>query len=174
VRREEIFGPVLTVLTADTLDAAVDVLNANKYGNGAALFTQSGAAARKFEAHADAGQIGINVPIPVPLPMFSWSGNKVRVLVLVESSALTAGRPGELPRRPVVLRAVWDQLLHGDKGAAHGAGALHMRMLTPCARADNNEPVAAGGRGGRTGGDGHADSQLSMVYGSRIALEENK
>lgn len=79
-RREEIFGPVLVVLKADTLDDAIDIINENRYGNGTAIFTQSGATARKFETNVNVGQIGINVPIPVPLPMFSWSGNKVRVL----------------------------------------------------------------------------------------------
>ncbi|EGO05182.1 hypothetical protein SERLA73DRAFT_118737 [Serpula lacrymans var. lacrymans S7.3] len=78
--KEEIFGPVLVVLTADTLDDALDIINANKYGNGTAIFTQSGATARKFEHEVNVGQIGINVPIPVPLPMFSWSGNKASVL----------------------------------------------------------------------------------------------
>lgn len=74
--KEEIFGPVLTVIAADTLDDALDIINANKYGNGAAIFTQSGATARKFESQVEVGQIGVNVPIPVPLPMFSWSGNR--------------------------------------------------------------------------------------------------
>lgn len=72
--REEIFGPVLTVITADTLDDALAIVNANKYGNGTAIFTQSGATARKYEREVEVGQVGINVPIPVPLPMFSWSG----------------------------------------------------------------------------------------------------
>ncbi|THH11200.1 hypothetical protein EW145_g822 [Phellinidium pouzarii] len=78
--KEEIFGPVLTVLPADTLDDALSIVNANKYGNGTAIFTQSGATARKFEREVEVGQIGINVPIPVPLPMFAWSGNKASVL----------------------------------------------------------------------------------------------
>ncbi|EPQ61403.1 hypothetical protein GLOTRDRAFT_124283 [Gloeophyllum trabeum ATCC 11539] len=78
--KEEIFGPVLSVITADTLDDALDIINANKYGNGAAIFTQSGATARKFESEVSVGQIGVNVPIPVPLPMFSWSGNKASFL----------------------------------------------------------------------------------------------
>ncbi|KDQ63422.1 hypothetical protein JAAARDRAFT_29451 [Jaapia argillacea MUCL 33604] len=77
---EEIFGPVLTVITADTLDEALAIINENKYGNGTAIFTQSGATARKFENQVEVGQIGINVPIPVPLPMFSWSGNKASFL----------------------------------------------------------------------------------------------
>ncbi len=67
---------MLIVINADTLDDALDIVNANPYGNGTAIFTQSGASARKFEHEVNVGQIGINVPIPVPLPMFSWSGNK--------------------------------------------------------------------------------------------------
>ncbi|KZP10557.1 Methylmalonate-semialdehyde dehydrogenase [Athelia psychrophila] len=78
--KEEIFGPVLTVIEADTLDDALEIINANKYGNGTAIFTQSGATARKFESEVEVGQIGINVPIPVPLPFFSWSGNKASFL----------------------------------------------------------------------------------------------
>ncbi|KAL0580826.1 hypothetical protein V5O48_001202 [Marasmius crinis-equi] len=81
--KEEIFGPALTIIKADTLDDAVDIINANKYGNGTAIFTQSGATARKFETEVNVGQIGINVPIPVPLPMFSWSGNKVSTFIYV-------------------------------------------------------------------------------------------
>ncbi|CEL62986.1 methylmalonate-semialdehyde dehydrogenase [Rhizoctonia solani AG-1 IB] len=78
--KEEIFGPVLVCLQADTLDDALAIVNSNKYGNGAAIFTQSGASARKFETEVEVGQVGINVPIPVPLPMFSWSGNKASFL----------------------------------------------------------------------------------------------
>jgi malonate-semialdehyde dehydrogenase (acetylating)/methylmalonate-semialdehyde dehydrogenase len=77
---EEIFGPVLVVIKADTLNEALEIVNSNKYGNGTAIFTQSGATARKFERETNVGQIGINVPIPVPLPMFSWSGSKASVL----------------------------------------------------------------------------------------------
>jgi malonate-semialdehyde dehydrogenase (acetylating) / methylmalonate-semialdehyde dehydrogenase len=73
---EEIFGPVLTVLRATSLDEAIAIINANPYGNGACLFTASGGAARHFLHHIDAGQVGINVPIPVPLPSFSFTGNK--------------------------------------------------------------------------------------------------
>lgn len=73
---EEIFGPALVVIKADTLDEAIEIINKNRYGNGTAIFTKSGPTARKFETNVNVGQIGINVPIPVPLPMFSWSGNK--------------------------------------------------------------------------------------------------
>lgn len=74
--REEIFGPVLVCLSADTLEDAVDLINRNEYGNGAAVFTKSGATAEAFRRTIEAGQVGINVPIPVPLPMFSFTGNK--------------------------------------------------------------------------------------------------
>jgi hypothetical protein len=81
---QEIFGPVLVVLKADTLDEGIEIINQNRYGNGTAIFTQSGATARKFEHGVNIGQIGINTPIPVPLPMFSWSGNKARILSLLQ------------------------------------------------------------------------------------------
>ncbi|MBN3726743.1 CoA-acylating methylmalonate-semialdehyde dehydrogenase [Burkholderia sp. Ac-20379] len=73
---QEIFGPVLVVLTADTLDEAIALVNANPFGNGVGLFTQSGAAARKFQNEIDVGQVGINIPIPVPVPFFSFTGSR--------------------------------------------------------------------------------------------------
>ncbi|XP_065051899.1 methylmalonate-semialdehyde/malonate-semialdehyde dehydrogenase [acylating], mitochondrial-like [Rhopilema esculentum] len=73
---EEIFGPVLVILDTDTLDEAIEVVNSNPYGNGTAIFTASGAVARKYRDSVDVGQIGINVPIPVPLPMFSFTGSR--------------------------------------------------------------------------------------------------
>jgi malonate-semialdehyde dehydrogenase (acetylating) / methylmalonate-semialdehyde dehydrogenase len=73
---QEIFGPVLVVVAADTLDDAIALVNANPNGNGTALFTQSGAAARKFQEDIDVGQVGINVPIPVPVPLFSFTGSR--------------------------------------------------------------------------------------------------
>uniref|UniRef100_A0A1I8HRT1 methylmalonate-semialdehyde dehydrogenase (CoA acylating) n=2 Tax=Macrostomum lignano TaxID=282301 RepID=A0A1I8HRT1_9PLAT len=74
--REEIFGPVLLCLEADTLEDAIQLINSNPYGNGTAIFTNSGAAARKFTEEIDVGQVGVNVPIPVPLPMFSFTGSR--------------------------------------------------------------------------------------------------
>ncbi|EEA00307.1 methylmalonate-semialdehyde dehydrogenase [Burkholderia sp. H160] len=73
---QEIFGPVLVVLAVDTLDQAIALVNANPFGNGTGLFTQSGAAARKFQAEIDVGQVGINIPIPVPVPYFSFTGSR--------------------------------------------------------------------------------------------------
>ena len=76
IYQQEIFGPVLCIMRADSLDEAITLLNANPHGNGTAIFTQSGAAAHKFQQDVQVGQIGINLPIPVPLPMFSFSGSR--------------------------------------------------------------------------------------------------
>jgi malonate-semialdehyde dehydrogenase (acetylating)/methylmalonate-semialdehyde dehydrogenase len=80
VYQEEIFGPVLCVMQADTLQDAIAIINANPNGNGTALFTQSGAAARLFQEEVDVGQVGINVPIPVPVPLFSFTGSRASKL----------------------------------------------------------------------------------------------
>jgi malonate-semialdehyde dehydrogenase (acetylating)/methylmalonate-semialdehyde dehydrogenase len=72
----EIFGPVLCIVSVDTLDEAIKLVNDNPYGNGTGIFTQSGAAARKFQTEIDVGQVGINVPIPVPVPYFSFTGSR--------------------------------------------------------------------------------------------------
>jgi malonate-semialdehyde dehydrogenase (acetylating)/methylmalonate-semialdehyde dehydrogenase len=77
---QEIFGPVLCLAAADTLQEAIELINANPNGNGTAIFTQSGAAARKFQEEIDIGQVGINVPIPVPVPLFSFTGSRASKL----------------------------------------------------------------------------------------------
>ena len=76
----EIFGPVLSVVAAENLAQAIALINANPNGNGTAIFTQSGAAARRFEEDIDVGQVGINVPIPVPVPLFSFTGSRASKL----------------------------------------------------------------------------------------------
>ncbi|HEY4367009.1 MAG TPA: CoA-acylating methylmalonate-semialdehyde dehydrogenase [Steroidobacteraceae bacterium] len=76
VYREEIFGPVLTVVRCETIDAAIGIINANPYGNGTAIFTSSGEAARRFQRGVKVGMIGINVPIPVPMAYYSFGGWK--------------------------------------------------------------------------------------------------
>ncbi len=73
---EEIFGPVLSVVRAETYDEAVELINANPYGNGVAIFTKNGGAARKFEVDVEVGMIGVNVPIPVPMAYYSFGGWK--------------------------------------------------------------------------------------------------
>ena len=72
----EVFGPLLVVLRAESLDDALDIIASNPYGNGAALFTSSGPAARTFQRRVQAGMVGINVPIPVPLAFYSFGGWK--------------------------------------------------------------------------------------------------
>jgi malonate-semialdehyde dehydrogenase (acetylating)/methylmalonate-semialdehyde dehydrogenase len=76
VYQEEVFGPVLSVLRADDVDAAIDLINANPYGNGTAIFTSSGEAARRFQRGVKVGMIGVNVPIPVPMAYYSFGGWK--------------------------------------------------------------------------------------------------
>ncbi len=73
---EEIFGPVLSTVRVESLDEAIALVNASSFANGAAIFTSSGAAARRFEREAQAGMIGVNVPIPVPMAYHSFGGWK--------------------------------------------------------------------------------------------------
>jgi malonate-semialdehyde dehydrogenase (acetylating)/methylmalonate-semialdehyde dehydrogenase len=76
IYREEIFGPVLVVLRAATLDEAIELVNRNPYGNGTAIFTRSGHAAQRFEREIQVGMVGVNVAIPVPVAYFSFGGWK--------------------------------------------------------------------------------------------------
>jgi malonate-semialdehyde dehydrogenase (acetylating)/methylmalonate-semialdehyde dehydrogenase len=73
---DEIFGPVLAVLRVETYDEAVAMINANPYGNGTAIFTNDGGAARRFQNEVEVGMIGINVPVPVPMAYYSFGGWK--------------------------------------------------------------------------------------------------
>ncbi|WP_104473227.1 CoA-acylating methylmalonate-semialdehyde dehydrogenase [Acinetobacter indicus] len=76
IYKEEIFGPVLAIIHVDTLEQAIQLINANPFGNGVGLFTQSGSTARTFQNQIDIGQVGINIPIPVPVPFFSFTGSR--------------------------------------------------------------------------------------------------
>jgi malonate-semialdehyde dehydrogenase (acetylating)/methylmalonate-semialdehyde dehydrogenase len=76
VYREEIFGPVLSVVRVSSYAEAVELINANEYGNGTAVFTNDGGAARRFEEDVEVGMIGVNVPIPVPVAYYSFGGWK--------------------------------------------------------------------------------------------------
>jgi malonate-semialdehyde dehydrogenase (acetylating) / methylmalonate-semialdehyde dehydrogenase len=73
---DEIFGPVLSVVRVDNYDEAVSLVNANQYGNGVALFTRDGGAARSFEFDVEVGMVGINVSVPVPVGFYSFGGWK--------------------------------------------------------------------------------------------------
>ena len=76
IYKEEVFGPVLAIMHVDTLEEAIELINANPFGNGVGLFTQSGMTARTFQHNIDIGQVGINIPIPVPVPFFSFTGSR--------------------------------------------------------------------------------------------------
>jgi malonate-semialdehyde dehydrogenase (acetylating) / methylmalonate-semialdehyde dehydrogenase len=76
VYQDEIFGPVLSVVRVDSYDEALELVNSNPYGNGTAIFTNDGAAARRFQNEVEVGMVGINVPIPVPMAYFSFGGWK--------------------------------------------------------------------------------------------------
>ena len=73
---DEIFGPVLSVVRTETVDEAIELINANPYANGTAIFTSSGHAAREFQRRVNVGMIGVNVPIPVPMAFYSFGGWK--------------------------------------------------------------------------------------------------
>jgi malonate-semialdehyde dehydrogenase (acetylating)/methylmalonate-semialdehyde dehydrogenase len=74
VYTDEIFGPVLCIVRADGYDEALQLINSNPYGNGVAIFTRDGGAARRFEQEVEVGMVGINVPNPVPVAAFSFGG----------------------------------------------------------------------------------------------------
>ena len=74
--RDEIFGPVLCVVRAETYDDAIELINSSKWGNGTAIFTRDGGAARRFQLEVEAGMVGVNVPIPVPVGYHSFGGWK--------------------------------------------------------------------------------------------------
>jgi len=116
VYREEIFGPVLSVVRTDTVDAAIDLINANPYGNGTAIFTSSGEAARRFQRGVNVGMIGINVPIPVPMAYYSFGGWKDSLF----GDKHVHGPEGvSFYTRAKVVTARWPHVEH-----AHGA-SLH-------------------------------------------------
>ena len=76
IYRDEIFGPVLSVVRVDTLQAAIDLINESSFANGTAIFTSSGRAARAFQRDVEVGMVGVNVPIPVPMAFHSFGGWK--------------------------------------------------------------------------------------------------
>jgi malonate-semialdehyde dehydrogenase (acetylating)/methylmalonate-semialdehyde dehydrogenase len=76
VYTDEIFGPVLSVVRVETYDEALNLINANPYGNGTSIFTNDGGAARRFQNEVEVGMVGVNVPIPVPVAYYSFGGWK--------------------------------------------------------------------------------------------------
>ena len=76
IYRDEIFGPVLSVVRVDSYEQALHLINTNPYGNGTAIFTNDGGAARRFENEVEVGMVGVNVPVPVPMAYYSFGGWK--------------------------------------------------------------------------------------------------
>ncbi|MCC9708434.1 CoA-acylating methylmalonate-semialdehyde dehydrogenase [Streptomyces sp. MNU76] len=104
--KEELFGPVLAILRVETLDEAINVINANPYGNGTALFTASGEAARRFQRRIKVGMIGINVPVPVPMSYYSFGGWKDS---LIGDSPIHGPEGIRFYTRPKVVTTRWPQ-----------------------------------------------------------------
>ena len=104
--KEELFGPVLAIVRADTLDEAIALVNANPYGNGTALFTASGEAARRFQRNIHIGMIGINVPVPVPMSYYSFGGWKDS---LIGDSPIHGPEGIRFYTRPKVVTTRWPQ-----------------------------------------------------------------
>ncbi|MFD7501302.1 CoA-acylating methylmalonate-semialdehyde dehydrogenase [Streptomyces sp. NPDC059850] len=109
--REELFGPVLAVVRVDTLDKAIDLINANPYGNGTALFTGSGEAARRFQRRVRVGMIGVNVPVPVPMSYYSFGGWKDS---LIGDSPIHGPEGIRFYTRPKVVTSRWPQPAQQD------------------------------------------------------------
>jgi malonate-semialdehyde dehydrogenase (acetylating) / methylmalonate-semialdehyde dehydrogenase len=126
VYREEIFGPVLSVVRTDTVDEAIALINANPYGNGTAIFTSSGEAARRFQRGVNVGMIGINVPIPVPMAYYSFGGWKDSLF----GDKHVHGPEGvSFYTRAKVITSRWPHTERSERGAsidtAHTSGASY-------------------------------------------------
>jgi malonate-semialdehyde dehydrogenase (acetylating) / methylmalonate-semialdehyde dehydrogenase len=104
--REELFGPVLAIVRAGSLDQAIDRIDANPYGNGTALFTGSGEAARRFQREVKVGMIGIDVPVPVPMSYYSFGGWKDS---LIGDSPVHGPEGIRFYTRPKVVTTRWPQ-----------------------------------------------------------------
>ncbi|GAA4102367.1 CoA-acylating methylmalonate-semialdehyde dehydrogenase [Actinomadura miaoliensis] len=102
--REELFGPVLAVVRAATLDEAIALINANPYGNGTAIFTADGGAARRFQRAVNVGMVGVNVPIPVPMSYYSFGGWKDS---LIGDSPIHGPEGVRFYTRPKVITTRW-------------------------------------------------------------------
>jgi malonate-semialdehyde dehydrogenase (acetylating)/methylmalonate-semialdehyde dehydrogenase len=119
VYQDEIFGPVLSVLRVDDLDEAIGLVNANPYGNGTAIFTRDGNAARRFCRQVEVGMVGINVAIPVPMAYYSFGGWKQSLF----GDAHVHGMEGI--RFNTRLKSVTTRWPDSTPAAASGAPGLH-------------------------------------------------
>ena len=108
---DEIFGPVLSVVRVSSLDEALTLVNQNPYGNGTAVFTRDGGAARRFEREVQAGMVGINVPIPVPVASHSFGGWKDSIF---GNSSIYGPDGIRFYTRPKVVTSRWPDPGPGD------------------------------------------------------------
>ncbi|MGW5715281.1 CoA-acylating methylmalonate-semialdehyde dehydrogenase [Amycolatopsis sp. NPDC003865] len=116
VYRDEVFGPLLAVVRVETLDEAIALINANPYGNGTALFTSSGEAARRFQREVRVGMIGVNVPIPVPMSYYSFGGWKDS---LIGDSPIHGPEGIRFYTRPKVVTTRWPRVTRSVDAAFH-------------------------------------------------------
>jgi malonate-semialdehyde dehydrogenase (acetylating) / methylmalonate-semialdehyde dehydrogenase len=105
----EVFGPVLSVVRVDTLDEAIELVRSHPYGNGASIFTRSGAAAHRFQREASAGMVGINIPIPVPVSTYAAAGWKYSVF---GDTGLT-NASWRFWTKPKYITSRWDETVSG-------------------------------------------------------------
>jgi malonate-semialdehyde dehydrogenase (acetylating)/methylmalonate-semialdehyde dehydrogenase len=108
---DEIFGPVLSVVRVDHYEDAIQLINDNQYGNGTAIFTNDGGAARMFQKEIQVGMVGINVPIPVPLSFYSFGGWKDSIF---GSHAIYGPEGVHFYTRPKVVISRWPDPIHRD------------------------------------------------------------
>ena len=106
---DEIFGPVLSVVRVESYEDAIQLINDNPYGNGTAIFTNDGGAARKFQNEIEVGMVGINVPIPVPLAFYSFGGWKDSIF---GSHAIYGPEGVHFYTRPKVVISRWPDPIH--------------------------------------------------------------
>jgi malonate-semialdehyde dehydrogenase (acetylating) / methylmalonate-semialdehyde dehydrogenase len=116
VYQQEIFGPVLSVVRVDDVDAAIDLVNSNPYGNGTAIFTSSGEAARRFQRGVNVGMIGINVPVPVPMAFYSFGGWKDS---LFGDKHIHGPEGVSFYTRAKVVTARWPRPSHASEASFH-------------------------------------------------------
>ena len=109
IYRDEIFGPVLSVVRTDSYADAIELVNANPYGNGTAVFTNDGGAARKFQREIEVGMVGINLPIPVPLSFYSFGGWNNS---LFGAHSIYGPEGIDFYTRPKVVTARWPDPIH--------------------------------------------------------------
>ena len=141
--RDEIFGPVLSVVRVGTYDEALKLINDNPYGNGTAIFTRDGGVARQFQFDVNVGMVGINVPIPVPVAYYSFGGWKASLfgdshIYGPEGHPLLHPRQG---RHEPLARPGHEQgrpRLPADAVGPSGGGARRVRPATKRRRRDSN------------------------------------